>query len=435
MTALVFAKQTGGSVFEILLLSTLLSSTPAFDLTSSMRQQTAPDEITIRNAELSLRRGDHAATARICRAILKNKPRDPDALFLLGRASFAAAEGLAVAPVALQAYREAEKSFLQLLQVAPERDETRIRQSLALCARHRGAHREALLHARKAVELGSTNPVALRVLGECASELGRKEEALRSFQESHRLKPSDIDVVHLLAISLRDLERPAQACRLLEETIDQLPSPSDAAVQLLLVLYTTHLFTNDPDRAQKVIEQAATMAPDDLRAAVELATNLYRLGQHSRAKEVANRARALPDPTRRQRGAIARILGQLHAHDGEHVAAIQELDQCIEATPDDLSALLSLAGSLRRIGEDDRAREVLKIHTQTREAISLVDRRPLPDLSQAPGLAAQVAFIRALVYLDRIDEAKMQLARREAIAPADPANGSLQSLIQTQEPR
>jgi len=39
-----------------------------------------------------------------------------------------------------------------------------------------------------------------------------------------------------------------------------LPSPSDAAVQLLLVLYMTHLFTNDPDRAQKVIEEAGETA-------------------------------------------------------------------------------------------------------------------------------------------------------------------------------
>ena len=422
-------------MFEILLLSTLMQSTPDFDLTSSMRQQTAPIEITIRNAELSLGRGDHAAAARICRAILNNKPQDPDALFLLGRASFAAAEGLAAAPVALQAYREAERSFLQFLKVVPERDETRIRQSLAICSRQRGAHRVALLHARKAVELAPDNPIAQRVLGECASELGRKEEALRSFQESHRLKPSDIDVVHLLAISLRDLERPAQACLVLEESIAQLPAPSDSAVQLLLVLYTTHLFTNDPDRAQQVIERAATIAPDDLRVAVELATNLYRLGKHPRAKVVANRARTLPDPTRRQRGVIAKILGQLHAHAGQHADAIQELDLCIEATPDDLSALLSLAGSLRRIGEGDRAREVLKIHTQAREAISLVDRRPLPDLNQAPGLSAQAEIIRALVVLGRIDEAKRQLARRRAIAPADPANDSLQSLIQAQETR
>ena len=100
-----------------------------------------------------------------------------------------------------------------------------------------------------------------------------------------------------------------------------------------------------------------------------------------------------------------------------------------------LSALLSLAGSLRRIGEDDRAREVLKIHTQTREAISLVDRRPLPDLNQDPGISAQAEIIRALVLLGRIDEAKLQLARRRAIAPADPANASLQSLIQAQETR
>ncbi len=422
-------------MFEILLLSTLMHSTPDFDRASSMRQQTAPIEITIRNAELNLRRGDHATAARICRAILKNKPQDPDALFLLGRASFAAAEGLAAAPVALQAYREAESSFLQFLQVAPERDETRIRQSLAICAGHRGADQGALLHARKAVELAPQNPTALRVLGECASKVGRKEEALRSFQESHERKPGDIDVVHLLAIALRDLERPAQACQLLEETIARLPSPSDAAVQLLLVLYSTHLFTNDPDSAQRVIEKAATMAPDDLRVAVELATQLYRLGKHPRAREVANRARSLPDPTRRQRGVIAKILGQLHAHDGQHAEAIEELDQCIDATPDDLSALLSLAGSLRRIGDDDRAREVLELYSQTREAISLVDRRPPPDLNQAPGLAAQAAIIRALVILGRIDEAKRQLTRRKSIAPADPTNGSLQSLIQAQDPR
>ncbi|RTZ89490.1 MAG: hypothetical protein DSY92_08860, partial [Planctomycetota bacterium] len=122
-------------------------------------------------------------------------------------------------------------------------------------------------------------------------------------------------------------------------------------------------------------------------------------------------------------------------HAGNHPDAIQELDLCIEATPDDLSALLSLAGSLRRIGEGDRAREVLKIHTQAREAISLVDRRPLPDLNQAPGLSAQAEIIRALVVLGRIDEAKRQLARRRAIAPADPANDSLHSLIQAQETR
>lgn len=429
---------------QILLLSTwlLASSASALSLESALfnsgtGQNTTRrgDDISIREAELNLRRGNFAATARICRAILKSNPQQADALLMLGKASFSAAEKLVGAPAAIQAYAEAERSFLKFLRVAPDRSETRILQSLAICASRRDAHSVALHRARKAVEMEPSNPLALRVLGESARALGLDEEALDSFQKAHNIRPGDIDVVHLLALALQKMERPAAARQLLETTIAGLPPRSPGTVQLSLVLFKVHLNTNHPQLAQTVLEQAALIAPDHLALNVEMCANLYRLGDHSRARIYADKARTQSGQTRISRTIIARVLGQIHAHQGNHAEAIVELKRAISTQPDDLASLQSLAGSLRRSGEEQEARRVLERYRKIRQQISLIESKPAPDLAQATGLQRQEQIIRALLDLGRIDQAKKQFTRRLAVSPDHPSNSILQGLIDKQQPR
>ena len=89
---------------------------------------------------------------------------------------------------------------------------------------------------------------------------------------------------------------------------------------------------------------------------VEMCANLYRLGDHSRARIYADKARTQSGQTRISRTIIARVLGQIHAHQGNHAEAIVELKRAISTQPDDLASLQSLAGSLRRSGEEQEAR-------------------------------------------------------------------------------
>jgi len=435
---------SGGVLTQILLLSAwlLASSAHSLSLESALSgispaQDTTHrgDDISIREAELNLRRGNYAATARICRTILKSNPVEADALLLLGKASFSAAEKLAGTPPAQQAYAEAEQSFLRFLKVDPDRSETRIWQSLAICASRRDAHSVALQRARKSVEVEPNNPLALRILGESARALGRNEEALDSFQKSHNIRPGDLDVVHLLALALKKLDRPAAARQLLETTIAGLPPRSPGTVQLSLVLFTVHLNTNQPQLAQTVLEQAALIAPENLTLNVEMCANLYRLGDHSRARFYAEKARGLIGQSRISRAITARVLGQIHAHQGNHAEAIVELKRAIERQPDDLASLQSLAGSLRRSGEEQEARGVLERYRKIRQQISLVEAKPAPDLAQAEGLERQAQIIRALVDLGRFDQAKQQLSRRLAASPNHPSNSILQELLEQQEPR
>jgi len=435
---------SGGVLTQILLLSAWFLASSASSLSpesalfcTSPGQDTTRrgDDISIREAELNLRRGNFAAAARICRTILNSNPEQADALLLLGKASFSAAEKLVGAPAAKQAYAEAEQSFLGFLRVAPDRSETRILQSLAICASRRDAHSVALHRARKAVELEPNNPLALRVLGESARALGFDEEALDSFQKAHNIRPGDVDVVHLLALALQKVDRPAAAQQLLETTIAGLPPRSPGTVQLSLVLFKVHLNTNQPQLAQTVLEQAALIAPENLALNVEMCANLYRLGDHSRARIYAEKARTQSGQTRISRAITARVLGQIQAHQGNHTEAIVELKRAIATQPDDLASLQSLAGSLRRSGEEQEAREVLQRYRKIRQQISLIEAKPPPDLAQPEGLERQEQIIRALLDLGRIDQAKQQLARRLAASPDHPSNSILQRLLDKQQPR
>ena len=210
---------------------------------------------------------------------------------------------------------------------------------------------------------------------------------------------------------------------------------SPACNQLSLVLYSTHHSINDPHAAHEVIEKTAISAPNDLAVAIELCFSLYRVGKPDLARQqcLQFRTRGGDRLSPRQRGLAARLMGQIHAHMGEHGEAVKELESCLQHIPDDLSALQTLAGSLRRLKREEQARSTLKRYRQVRESLAIAEQSEHIDLTDGDGLQRQEQLIRALVTLRRIDRARQELTRRQRFAANHKMNEELRQLIESEK--
>lgn len=407
----------------------LQSLVPVLAILIFMGPASSVQDPALELAQAQFQSGDLAAAARQCRTILSHQPDHLDALHLLGKISFIAAKSLQNFPQSLQAYGEAERAFLRLLQMAPERDETRIEQSLAVCAQKRGAALEALARARNATNLGPKKPNAFRILGECASDLGRTDEAIRALQTSLELDPGNVDVIWLLAREFQTAKKPHKAIAILEQAITDKPKDSKSLAILYQLLYENHLASNDSTRALTAIENVVRVAPQNATGAIEHASTLYRLGRFDEARKAALRTRGLQVADSRILAVIALKLGQILLHDQKYVEAIVELKTSVQHDPADLEALQSLAGVLRRTGQDEEARSILKMYREVRSATTSLETNQAIYRAQPEHRAAQENIIRALITLSRFEEAEKQLELRQRKFPRDPRQDELLRLL------
>ena len=126
-------------------------------------------------------------------------------------------------------------------------------------------------------------------------------------------------------------------------------------------------------------------------------------------------------------------MGQIYAHMGEHSEAVKELESCLQHTPDDLSALQTLAGSLRRLKREEQARSTLKRYRQVRESLAISEQSEHINLTDDGALQRQEQLIRALVTLRRFDRARQELARRQQFAGNDKMNEELRQLVESEK--
>ena len=380
-------------------------------------------------AEARFQAGDLATAAKQCRAIIKSQPDNANALHLLGKVSFIAAKSMQGISRPLQAYGEAEWAFRRLLQISPQRDETRIQQTLAVCAQQRGATLEAMKCARRATELGPKSSNAFRILGECASDLGHTDDAIAALHTALELDPSNDDLVWLLANEFKNAAKPHKAIALLEQAISNQPDDSKSSATLYQLLYESHLASNDSIRALTAIENVLRIDPKNPTGAIEHASTLYRLGRFEEARKAALRARSLPVKDSRILAVIALKLGQILLHEQKFAEALVELRISIEQDPADLEALQSLAGALRRTGEEEEARSILQLYRQIRSAKDSLEKNQASYRVQPNNRTAQEKIIRALITLGRFGQAERQLELRQRKFPDDPRQQGLIRLL------
>lgn len=380
-------------------------------------------------AKTSFESGDLGTAAKYCRSILKENPSHPDALQLLGKVSFVAANSINNHSVSLQAYAEAERAFQKLLQIAPERNETRVQQTLAICLQKRGATIQALQCAKAATKLDPESVNAFRILGECESDLGKTEPAIKALETAHSLAPNDLDVVWLLASAFKAAKRPHKAIALLKKTTSSLPEKSKQAAKLHRLMYENYLASNDSNSALVAIEKVVTLDPGNASAIVEHAATLYRLGRFEEAKSAALKARSMPEKDNTLVAIIALKLGQILVHEQKYEEAIPELESAVRHAPADLPALQALAAALRRTGQEDRARALLKNYQKIRSAKDSLKIHQATYRSQPDNSSAQEKLIRCLIIISDFQEAERQLSIRQLKFPNDSVTPQLTHLL------
>ncbi len=381
------------------------------------------------SAEASFQAGDLASAAKQCRNILNGNPAHPDALHLLGKISFIAAKSITDVSQSLQAYGEAERSFRQLLKVSPERNETRIQQTLAICMQQRGAPLQALQFATNATRLGPKNSNAFRILGECASDLGRTDQAITALQTAHDLAPANVDVVWLLTREFKTAKKPHKALAILEKTISSLPDNSPHRATLYQLMYENYLASNDTVGALSAIEKMVAGDPENASGVIELAATLYRLGKFEDAKASAQKARSLQSRDPKILSVIALKLGQILVHEQNYVEAVTELQSAVRHDPASLEALQAYAGALRRTGQDAKARSILESYKEIRTASDALKIHIAAYRSQPNDRSAQEQVIRCLITISDYEKAQKELIIRQRKFPDDSATGELIRLL------
>ena len=116
-------------------------------------------------------------------------------------------------------------------------------------------------------------------------------------------------------------------------------------------------------------------------------------------------------------------------HEQKYPEAIAEFRISLQEDPTDLSALQSLAGALRRVGEEEQARSILKHYRQVRAARENLEKNRILYRSQPQNQSAQEKIIRALITLGRLDEAGKQLELRQRKFPDNPSQSELIRLM------
>ncbi len=186
----------------------------------------------LRLARDRARAGDLAACEQLCRAILEQAPRNPEALHLLGTSRLAAGrpdeaasyieqalqadarnaamlEHLGLARLALREPAAAEAAFRRAAQLGAHHALLDMRLGLALLAQRRVA--EALATLRSAAAKAPDDVEVQSNLGNALAESGAAEDALAAYRKALRLQPGRPDVHFNLGTQLMRMDRLADA--------------------------------------------------------------------------------------------------------------------------------------------------------------------------------------------------------------------------------
>lgn len=215
-------------------------------------------------------------------------------------------------------YGRSEDSFAKALEVDPDGTfETFI--GLGTLALGRHDFREALHRGRAALALNEFSPEAHGVIGDAQLELGRYDDAERTFQAMVDLKPN---LASYSRVSyLRELYGDIQgAIDAMELALQAAGTPEDAA-WAANQLGELHFNKGDLESAQKFYEMSAARAPEFPEAQTGLAKVEAARGDTedaiARLDEVVER---YPDP------GVVILLGDLLAADGRRAEAEERYD-------------------------------------------------------------------------------------------------------------
>ena len=362
---------------------------------------TNPD-IKMREAFGRFQAQDLAGAERLCGEVLKEAPRHPDAMHLLGvvrlaagRAGEAASliagalegkprdpvalEHLGLARAAQENYAAAEAAFRQGLAAGGSHGSLYMRLGMALA--RQGKLDEAVKSLREAAALSPTVPDVHLNLGNALAEQREVEEAIASYNRALRLQP-DNPLVHFNLGNLHRMTgRLDDAVAAFRRVLTILPRDADTHNNLGIVyelqqklgdaatsyrhalgLAPNHIAAwsnlgnvlqaeGRLDEAADACNKALAIRPDFPDALVNLGTVRARQGRYAEAEALYQRVLELPSghaEAHRNLGTLFRTQGRLHD-------AIAAYRQSLAIAPNQAAVHNDLGDVLRDSGELDLA--------------------------------------------------------------------------------
>lgn len=307
---------------------------------------------------------------------------------------------------ALGEYRAAERAF-------PSDSGIKTRIGQILMAAEPPQYQEALDALTAAVEIAPTNFLSRKLLYICYEQLGRRDEGLRHLAEAAKLNPND-EFVRSRSQLLAEEQDPAAGIAAREQIRADEPENVDNLLRL------AELYNRVEDRinAQRTLQEAADVAPEDFRVAA-LATQLFaRTDQERAGEEIIRKHIAAQEGRERVRAEV--VLARYFEMTGDFAAAEAQLKQAQTnaaenpVPTDDGEAAIDVL--LARELADFYSR--LRSHEQAAAAFRTL-RGLVSDDQTELRQAAELGLTAALINLGELDQAEATIATFRESFPND----------------
>jgi predicted O-linked N-acetylglucosamine transferase (SPINDLY family) len=313
----------------------------------------------LQQARARLSSGDIASADALVGEVLRQAPRHPQALCLLGvarlmsgRAQDAiaplqqvlaadphhgmAAEHLGLAQLQLGRFAEAEQALRQAARLPGAPASVFMRLGAAIL--HQGRAADALSFLKRACEMAPADTNCLLNLGQAHAQMGDVAGAEARYQDILRLFPRHADALFNLGVLALNADRLDDARRRFEQAVASAPHHADACVNLGIVLQRQ----NRPEDASTHFMRALAIAPEHAAALTSLAQLMAQQGQRDEARRHYEHAlRAAPGMIAAHEG-----LGALSLSLGRVREAVAHLRAVLRAEPDSAAAHARLAEAL-----------------------------------------------------------------------------------------
>ena len=321
---------------------------------------------------------------------------------------------------------------------------------LGLLAHQVGRHEDAVDLIERAHRVARPQPFSLNNLGMAYGALGRHQDAKRCFSRALAIKPDYAEAHNNLGATLRNLAQPKEAERAYRRAIALKPEAPDAHYNLGNVL----MDLGKPAEAEQSFRRALALKPSYVEALNNLGAALVRLGRHEDAERSFRAALSL-EPRYIE---AYHNLGNLLKDRGRLEDAVQVYSDGTAQQPDSVETKINLANVLQHLGRLEEAeqahREIVKLapglpwsHYNLGCCLLKMDRTEegLASLSRAASLKpddASARWMLTMAQLPAIYDQEEDLARRRAAfsheldkldtflranPPADPAGVLLQT--------
>jgi tetratricopeptide (TPR) repeat protein len=383
----------------------------------------------------AFQRNDLDSAERLSLAWLETHPGDEEIHRLLGMVRMT--KGLALEARErprseyLAVYRQALDALLEAERLSGGAPRPDLNHAVGYVLMTEGRYEEAEDRLTRAVAETPGNFVLYRLRGHCRLELGRYPEAEGDLARAVELNPRDWTsrVLHARALHLVGRGEAARDGLRAYHRLVEAEAPPETDFEVRYEIYRYSMLLNETEVALADLEGACPLVPTNVVCRTELGSLYYTLGRPEQAIPELDAVLTATGAPAAVRGDALYYRGMIAKQQDKLDLARQYLSEALELQPTRTDALLAYGATLRTLGEEEEARQVLERFQQTAERekdVKLLTDRLLLDPSERK---ARIDLIALLIELERWGEAREHLEELRRRHPGDPAAADLETKI------